>query len=571
MNIKETVKNNWKTIVVIASILISIIVILLMAYYQLDVSEQNYLIGQKIDEKEYKSNLLKELSVGSCITQEFVARYNNLEKIVFNIKVDTSKDYLNSKLKAEIVDDKGNILKQEYIGYDILSINPNYELKFDKQEDSKGKVYLLRLELDKEGNEKNSKKQSAVSLKSSNKKEDNCYLYVNEQSIDGKIMIIDKYNSKSRISLFNISAVSISILIFALCILVYTKKQLKVENVFLLTVPILCILYLIFMPMFTSHDEYRHWLRAYEVSEGKFVPENRDGIIGSELPRSVADIYISQGSYKKIEYSTIREFWEQEINNDDRIYVDTSRVATYSPVQYIPQTLGIVISRLITNKTIVIAYAARVINLITCMVLMYFAIKTIPFGKIVLLVLSMIPIVIEGFSTITADGMLISSTCLFIANIFKLKYGNVEKISFVNKATLALLIVIIGLCKSVYIPLVALLLLLPKQVFKSNKERWVTILVIAIIAITLNLCWITTSGITTGKEKDIIATDMKMNSITSNPIGFLGRLLYTINVNGQKYVNTTFGGQLGWTETKTYAIAPYGLCIIISLMRAIIA
>lgn len=563
MGIKEFVANNSKYIAVICTIIVSIIALLLMAYYQLDITEQNYLIGQELEEDQYEYDLLKKLPKGSSIVQEFVAKYNNLEKIVFNIKVDTTKNYLNNRLRVEILDDLGNILKQEYIDYDILSISPNYEIKFDKQENSEGRVYSLHLVLDEKISEDDYEKESAISLKNSSKKEKGCCLYVNEQSVDGRIIIVDKYKNEARNILFNVSAIGIAILILALCIFIYSKKELKPETIFLLVVPILCFLYLIYTPMFTSHDEYRHWLRAYEVSEGKLVAENRDGIIGTELPRSVSEIYTKQGTYKNIKYTTIREFYEEEVNNEDRVFVDTSRVATYSPIQYIPETLGIAISRLITNKTIVMAYSARIVNLIVCMILMYFAIKTIPFGKIILLVLAMIPIAIEGFSTITADGLLISTTCLFIAHIFNLKYGNVEKIKFINKLILTILIAIIGLCKSVYIPLVLLLLLLPKRIFKNNKDRWITILIIAMVGIALNLCWMATSGVTTGKEKDIIATEMKISSIISNPIGFLQRLLYTININGQKYVNTTFGGQLGWNEIKVYSITPYGLGIII--------
>ena len=564
MAIKEAINKNWKSIAVIASIIISITILLLIAYYQLEITEQNYLIGQEISEEEYKEmGLLKNLPKGSIINQEFVAKYNNLEKIVFNIKIDTSKEYLNSKLKAEVIDDSGNILKQEYIGYDLLSISPNYELKFDKQQDSKGRVYSLKLKLDEEISQNNKEKESAVSLKNSDKKYKNCHLNLNEQIIDGSIIVVDKYNSHGRTVLFNISVIGIAILTFAACIFIYSRKQLKVETIFLLIVPILCLLYLIYMPMFTSHDEYRHWLRAYEVSEGKFLAEDKDGIIGTELPRSVSEIYTKQKTYKNVKYTTIKDFYEEEVNSNDRVFVDTSRVASYSPIQYIPETLGIVISRLITNKTIVMAYSARIVNLIVCMALMYFAIKTIPFGKIILLVLSMIPIAIEGFSTITADGLLISSTCLFIAHIFNLKYGNVEKIKFINKLILVILSAIIGLCKTVYIPIVLLLLLLPKRVFKNNKDRWITILIIAIIAIILNLCWLTISGIAKGEDEYIIETSMKTSSVIRNPIGFLQRLLYTMNVDGQKYVNTTFGGQLGWTETKVHSITPYGLCIII--------
>ena len=51
----------------------------------------------------------------------------------------------------------------------------------------------------------------------------------------------------------------------------------------------------------------------------------------------------------------------------------------------IPQAIGMVFSRLISDNLLLMLYMARLFNLIVCVVLLYFTIKLIPFGKLLVI------------------------------------------------------------------------------------------------------------------------------------------------------------------------------------------
>lgn len=82
---------------------------------------------------------------------------------------------------------------------------------------------------------------------------------------------------------------------------------------------------------------------------------------------------------------------------------------------------GILLTSLFTDNAMLMAYAARIINMIVAMVLLYFAIKLMPFGKIGMLMSMCFPIAVEGFTSMSPDAITIRSS-LFIYSIC-IKYG----------------------------------------------------------------------------------------------------------------------------------------------------
>ena len=92
-------------------------------------------------------------------------------------------------------------------------------------------------------------------------------------------------------------------------------------------------------------------------------------------------------------------------------------MSVYSPVQYLPQVIGVGIGKILTDRPILISYLGRLANLAICITMLYYAIKKIPFAKKLLLILAFIPIAIEGFVTLSGDGFTIA-TAFFVYSIY---------------------------------------------------------------------------------------------------------------------------------------------------------
>ncbi len=145
------------------------------------------------------------------------------------------------------------------------------------------------------------------------------------------------------------------------------------------------------------------------------------------------------------------------------LYAETS--AVYSFVQYLPQGIGIAIARLFTDKVLLLAYAGRTMNMLVAMCCIYFAIKKIPFGKKKYYCCCRIfQSQLKVFHHLSPDAMTISIAFIYIAYILNLAFSKEEK--FIDKKQaiiLTILSIIMSLCKIVYLPLVLLMFIIPKE------------------------------------------------------------------------------------------------------------
>lgn len=375
--------------------------------------------------------------------------------------------------------------------------------------------------------------------------------------------IVDKHiNNKTLFVLEAVITVLIIILIL-ISIYIYQKDNIKPEKVLLYITPIFCLILSATMPVGRGHDEYVHWLKAYEVSEGTLLTKIYENHALVHIPEAAFNI-IAERPNKVFKYVDNLQFLDEEINNENRKYSNIQSAATYCFVQYVPQAAGIAFGRLITKVPLLLSYFGRIFNMITCISLMYFAIKNIPFGKNILLVISVIPIVIEGFSTFSADGITIAMACFFIAYTIKIAFGDVTKCGTKQIVTLTLSGAVLALCKFVYLPIVFLVLLIPKEKFKDRQEKVIAITLIILVATILNLGWLYV-GSQALFATDITGTDLKVTQIINNPIKYIQKVIYTFTQNANKYFLSCFGGQLEWDENVKMDFVPYIMSLLMLL------
>lgn len=182
-------------------------------------------------------------------------------------------------------------------------------------------------------------------------------------------------------------------------------------------------------------------------------------------------------------------------------------------------------------------------NMLFSIFMIYTAIKIIPIGKKMLFTLAFFPILIEGFVTLSPDGITNCSCILFIAYILKLLQE--KDINNKDIAFLMLLGVIIGLCKIVYIPLVFIVLLLPKNKFKDKKHYWISIGAILFISIASNIIWLGISSRYLSLYHDG-ATQVQTKFVLTHMFQYLQIFLETLFSQFDYYLMTMIGRDLGW-------------------------
>ena len=545
-------KNDYVFWIIITIIML---IIIMTANYIIDINQKMYAFG----EKQEATGSLEKLQEETKINQKFIAIDNNLEKIKIDFEPYKNERNVGGKVKITLQDEENKIIDEEIITKNYIRENPEYDFKFKKQKNSKGKEYTIGIEfVDLEEKEK----FYSVKYTDNNEYTKN-RLYINGEEQKGhSIIFVDYYKSAKRTIAWNIAIITLTVISYILIWIIRNKRNIKCENIFIIIAPIVCILFMIAMPTFKNHDEYYHWLKAYEVSVGNLMTPIKDGVQGTVMPNAVAEI--CPNDWIKINYTKMKELKNIKIEQGKEGILNPETAAVYSFVQYIPQAVGIAIGRIFTDSAYLLTYAGRIMNLIVALSLLYIAIKIIPIGKKIILIPALIPIAIEGFTSLSPDAMTNSMTFLYIAYILYLTFGTKKKIEFKEKIILTIMSIIIALCKIVYIPLVGLILIIPKEKFKkeTNKNKILNFSIIAGIAVIVNLVWLAISSkyLSTFREGD---SAIQVLLALKNPIKYIQTLLYTIDLNGNNYLISLFGSCLGWGElVKLHSIIPYAFMSI---------
>lgn len=391
-------------------------------------------------------------------------------------------------------------------------------------------------------------------------------LYIAIYTITSSNYVVEK-----NILIFVILGLFILIILGIIAIVkIYYKTEIKPEKALLFIMIPFCILILCAIPVGRGHDETIHWIKVFEISEGTLISpiDSETGISTAFLPAGVEEI-VKERKYGEFRYVDNIPLLNNKLNYNERIKIENPRAESYCFIQYIPEVAGILIGKLITQNPLLLAYMARIGNIITCTIIMYFAIKLIPFGKNILLILATIPIAIEGFATISSDGITTSICALFIAYTFYIAFDKNKKCGKKEVLILAIMGAVLSLCKIVYMPLIFLTLIIPKDKFKSKKSKIISIFIIVILGLVCNFMWLGYKFLPTiVNSANVESNDTleKILTIITNPVEYVQKILYTIGYKGSNYFITLFGGQLEWNETIKIEIIPYAIGIIATII-----
>ena len=223
------------------------------------------------------------------------------------------------------------------------------------------------------------------------------------------------------------------------------KDMIMLEYLFLILYLSLEIMYMAVIPLSSTPDETEHMLRAYGISQGDFVPEtNEAGEGGSFVPDNISYLWNRGGSTIK----DMRDNLTMEAN-DNRVFLTYSNTALYSPITYAPQTVGILLGRIVCNKPYVWAYMGRIFNMLTVGFLIFTAIKTAPVGKNIIFVLSMLPINMYECASLSGGALAYAVTVLIISYTLWLRYEKKGEMNKKEKLWLYLLLLFSASCKIV--------------------------------------------------------------------------------------------------------------------------
>jgi uncharacterized membrane protein len=323
------------------------------------------------------------------------------------------------------------------------------------------------------------------------------------------------------------------------------------------------LLLLIIIPPFEVPDEPQHFFRVYQISEGTFIGEKINNLAGGYIPNSIVEMsndIFGQSTLKAgicrmknppkyskdkfLKYATA-----SAVPAKGRQFVDFKNTILYCPVVYAPQVFGFLIAKIANLQPIWYIYFGRLFNLLAFVFIVYYAIKLTPIYKWGFVLISLMPMTIAQVVSLSADTITIAVCFLIIAKILNCALSSEkERIDYIDVGTVAVLSLILGLCKSSYVLVPFLFLIIPVRKFSSYHTYIVSILIVVFSTFSGLFIWSLLIKNIYLPMRDGVNPGLQFHYIVNYPQLFLFDFFKTFKVNLVSIVKS-FVGVLGWLNT----------------------
>lgn len=361
---------------------------------------------------------------------------------------------------------------------------------------------------------------------------------------------------------------------FILILLIWKKRNDfigKTERIFLLIGLVAGTMLVLIMPLNkVGFDEETHFKNAYNIKLSV-------GVSSTPAIEELKVVSLSNWPYniaQSKEERDIMEAYYQKAGNytksgNTAIEVPT-KISTVAAYNYIFMALGIKIGKLLHLPFVAVFTLGRLFNMWSYITLIYFAIKRLPIGKYIMAVLALMPTPMFQAAVYSYDSVITGFMYLGLAYLLAELIEKDKKITIKNGSILLGALGFGMVPKAVYVPVMALGFLLPKEKFKNKKQKLVFRITNLICIIGLLATFVLPMIFATESMGDIrggeISVSGQISLILSHPLGYLKVWLTNL---GNTFWSYGFGegslGTLGHLAIST-CIPMIGLLIIFTIM-----
>lgn len=398
---------------------------------------------------------------------------------------------------------------------------------------------------------------------------------VNNQAVDGTFKVVYQMTRMDYYSLVAMFVIIISgILAIAVYSLIFIYKKTPIEYLYIIIAVVVGTIYFILIPLGQAPDEYTHIETAYDVANVVLGYEHgtdiemrncdlEDTIITNDYTREIYDIYMD------------RLLHDHNISDTGSGMFGDTPLSTNRYLYY-PAALGMIIGRLLRLGTIPMMFIGAVFNYIVYVIVAFYSIKKIPFGKTMILLFSILPITMQQVTSYSYDSGILTLSVLIFAMAIRVAYAeNLQKRDFI---ILAIASILIAPVKNGAYFFIILLNLLPLARFrKTNKKRYRLILGIMGISTLMLIFPIVRNMINSANGGTLMngyvswadEPGYTVSYLLGNPTALVEICWNTLIDNFSYYIYTMIGGSLGWLniDIPWWIIIALIACLFITAMK----
>ncbi|MBQ7795067.1 MAG: DUF2142 domain-containing protein [Lachnospiraceae bacterium] len=366
-------------------------------------------------------------------------------------------------------------------------------------------------------------------------------------------------------------------------------KRVRVEVCAFLAVLVLGGMYMVVLPPLSAPDEIAHFASAYAISnqmmgmertdeygfvlmrkEDEFL-QNVEQVSGDEVRTSLGRT-LTEDTWQKIYDRAFPIFVEDE----QKVMVSSVNGQNHTtPVSYLAPAIGITLGRLLGVNCIVLAFLGRFFNLLFYAGMVYGAVKVLPFGKMVLFGVSVLPMALHLAASYSYDAFLMATCFFFGSYCLHLAYAK-PMVEIKDIVLLAVLAAAFGPCKMVYAVMMGFALLIPVKKF-GDWKKWTVSAAAVLVAfgaamILVNRATITNYAVSTDTYVEWAAEPAYSFSwILHNPLNF-ARVMYDSLVHlGDEWTLQLFGSMLGNLDpvlsVPFWVVGAMAVCLVLLSLR----
>jgi uncharacterized membrane protein len=322
---------------------------------------------------------------------------------------------------------------------------------------------------------------------------------------------------------------------------------------FLFVAGVFGVIFVFLFPPFQVIDEPSHFFRAYQIAEGHLVGFKDDREVGGPIPESVATTagrygYLIGHYYVKSDPRLVTEDLHRKLNPDTRMFGTFRNTVIYPPVSYLPQVLGIGLSRIFQASPLVSLYCARLATLAFWLLCVYWTIKLLPFGKWVAFSAALFPMMLSQAASASADGTIYALCFLavgLILHLVQLEQYRPKLLAAVFAVGVAL-----ALTKFPYVLVMLFALALPAGCFPRRFGKPAFLLALYASIVILVGVWNYTVAPIHIELRSDTSTTGQLSTIVHRPLVFLKAVRdYPLTMSMDTTLAQVYG-QLGWNDIR---------------------
>ncbi len=507
-------------------------------------------------------------------TRELVQYYTTEEDTLvgLGIRMDLSEDFVpEGSIQAQVRDiTEGELLCETVIGADSLLDGQYMGLIFQHtQSNIQGHTYEVRLEFSEEllGS------GLSVIVTPEGYYEENA-LYINGEESASRLSM----NAHTYFNIFLKKYFFVMFLFFeamsaGFYYLAFIRRC-RVEKVFLFTILCLGVIYNFILTPYMTPDEKYHIDMSYRHSNTLL---GIDQIGESRCLKRADDAEMEFTSEPSLtNYKNIYDGLFSLVQDGQLVEAEATANTEAPMILYLPAVLGMTLARLLHLGTVPMLLIARWCSLLFFACMVYLGMKKLPFGKMTLFLLAILPMNLQQCTSFSYDAVITGTILLYSCYCIALAYND-EPVKPKDILVMGILGIVFIYGKSgIYLPMCLLALLIPAKKFGGRRIQGICMAGLFILPVlsflnknTVAVNYIATTTEATATVGSSTTAGYTIGYFLQQPLELVRILANTVSDKTAFYLESLAGQKMGWVEIEISQVIPmlFLLLLILSILK----